>query len=262
MTDAPPAPAPADAETARLRALYLDLMEDVLLNLIYRDPPQQGRRWRARLFGETDRRIGRDLPSQAHSMIGKARMRNLRVLAERAIAEGVPGDFAETGVWRGGACIYLRAILAAHGVADRTVWVADSFRGLPPPDAAYPKDRGDKHHENAALAISRAEVEENFRRYGLLDGQVRFLEGWFSETLPGAPIERLALLRLDGDMYSSTWEALEALYDRVSPGGFVIVDDYGAVPACAAAVTEFLEARGERVDLEEIDWTGRWFRKP
>ncbi len=248
-------------EPARLRALYLDLIEEVIVNRIYRDPPQQTKRWRRLLFREDRREIGRDLPSQAHSMIGSQRMRNLRTLLERALAERVPGDVIETGVWRGGACVYLRAILKAHGVTDRAVWVADSFAGLPPPDAVtYPQDRGDRHHQNRALAIPRAEVEETFRRYGLLDDQVRFLEGWFKDTLPTAPIERLALLRLDGDMYGSTWEALHALYDRVSPGGFVIVDDYGAVPACAEAVRDFLAERGAEPELHEIDWTGVWWR--
>ncbi len=248
-------------DAGRLRRLYLDLIEDVIINRIYRDPPVQRKWWKPALFGERNRAIGRDLPSQAHSMIGAVRMRNLRDLAEAAIQDGVPGDFVETGVWRGGACIYLRAILEAWEVSDRTVWLADSFQGLPPPDARYPADAGDTHHKNTSLAISRVEVEENFRRYGLLDDRVRFLEGWFSETLPGAPIERIALLRLDGDMYASTMDALTALYDRVSPGGYVIVDDYGAVAACAAAVTDFLAARGETPEIVKIDWTGVYWQR-
>lgn len=248
-------------DAGRLRRLYLDLIEDVIINRIYRDPPVLKKWWRPAIFGERNRAIGRDLPSQAHSMIGSVRMRNLRELAEAVLSDGVPGDFVETGVWRGGACIYLRAILAAWGVTDRTVWLADSFRGLPPPDGRFAEDRGDAHHKNEALAVSRAEVEENFRRYGLLDEQVRMLEGWFSETLPAAPIERIALLRLDGDMYASTWDALDALYDRVSAGGYVIVDDYGAVPACAAAVRDFLAARGEAPEMVKIDWTGVYWQR-
>lgn len=249
-------------EAERLRGRYLDLIEDVIVNRIYRDPPIQTKRWKRLVFGEEKRDIGRDLPSEAHSMIGQKRMRNLRELTERAIREAVPGDLIETGVWRGGACIYMRAILEAHGVTDRTVWVADSFAGLPPPDPdRYPRDKGDKHFQNANLSIGRAQVEEHFRRYGLLDGQVKFLEGWFKDTLPGAPIERLAVLRLDGDMYESTWDGLANLYDKVSPGGFVIVDDFGAVPACAEAVRDFLGERGETAEFTEIDWTGVWWRK-
>lgn len=250
-------------EPARLRARYLDLIEDVIINRIYRDPPAQTKRWKVLSYREDWRSIGRDLPSQAHSMIGQARMKNLRAQTERVIAECIPGDFIETGVWRGGACIYMRAILEAYGVSDRTVWLADSFAGLPPPDAEkYPSDKGDKHHKNTRLAISRAEVEDNFRLYGLLDDQVRFLEGWFRDTLPTAPIDQLAILRLDGDMYESTWDALTALYDRLSPGGTVIVDDYGSVPACSVAVHDFLSERGETVEIIRIDKAGSYWIKP
>src|SRR6056297_2968504 len=124
-------------ETARLRARYLDLIEDVLVNRIYRDPPQQVKRWRRLPFVRANREIGRDLPSQAHTMIGHERMRNLRSCLETAIAQGVPGDVIETGVWRGGACIYMAAILDAWGETARRVWVADSFAGLPRPDARH-----------------------------------------------------------------------------------------------------------------------------
>jgi O-methyltransferase len=105
-------------------------------------------------------------------------------------------------------------------------------------------------------------VKENFRKFGLLDEQVAFLPGWFSETLAAAPIERLALLRLDGDMYASTMDALTALYHKVSPGGFVIVDDYGAVPACRQAVTDFREARGIKAQIVDIDGLGVFWQVP
>ena len=92
-------------------------------------------------------------------------------------------------------------------------------------------------------------VKENFQRYGLLDEQVRFVKGWFRDTLPHVPIERLAVLRLDGDLYESTIQALDGLYHKLSPGGFVIVDDYGNVPACRQAVNDFrAHARHYRSD--------------
>jgi O-methyltransferase len=121
-------------------------------------------------------------------------------------------------------------------------------------------DAGDRHHRNEYLKVSRAEVEENFRRYGLLDEQVVFLEGWFADTLPRAPIERLAVFRLDGDMYQSTIEALEALYPRLSPGGSCIVDDY-ALPGCHRAVDDFRARHGIGEALERIDYTGVHWRK-
>jgi hypothetical protein len=186
-------------------------------------------------------------------MIGQRRMDNLRDIVETVLAERVPGDLIETGVWRGGACIYMRAILKAHNVTDRTVYVADSFAGLPPPDPdRYPADAGDRHHTYAPLAISLEEVQGNFAKYDLLDSQVVFLKGWFKDTLHRAPIERLAVLRLDGDMYESTMDALVALYGKVSPGGYVIVDDY-ALPGCQKAIHDFRDRNGVEAPLVAID---------
>jgi O-methyltransferase len=202
-----------------------------------------------------------DCPVLAHTMLGRERLDHLQMCVERVIQEKVAGDLIETGVWRGGATILMRAILAAHGVTDRRVFVADSFAGLPRPDAAhYPADAGDRHHRNAYLKVSRAEVEENFRKYDLLDEQVVFLEGWFKDTLASAPIARLAVLRLDGDMYQSTVEALEALYPRLSPAGYCIVDDY-ALPGCRRAVDDFRQRCGVGEPLERIDYTGVFWRK-
>ncbi|WP_261555570.1 TylF/MycF family methyltransferase [Frankia tisae] len=204
---------------------------------------------------------GRDWPRLAHTMTGERRMRNLQECAEQVIRDRVPGDLIETGVWRGGACILMRGVLAAYGVSDRTVWVADSFAGLPVPDPRYAADAGDRHHEHSALAVSVNQVQENFRRYGLLDDQVRFLPGWFRDTLPGAPIERLAVLRLDGDMYESTIDALGALYPKLSPGGYCIIDDYGAVPGCRAAVDDYRTAHGVSEPINPVDWTGVYWRR-
>lgn len=156
----------------------------------------------------------------------------------------------------------MRGVLAAYGVRDRTVWVADSFAGLPAPDPArWPADAGDSHHKATVLAVSEAEVRENFRRYGLLDDQVRFLPGWFRDTLPTAPIERLAVLRLDGDMYESTIEALNALYPRLSDGGFCIIDDYGAVEGCRRAVEDYRSSHQVEDPMIKIDLTGVYWRK-
>ena len=113
-------------------------------------------------------------------MVGLKRLANIRECVETVLADGVPGDLVETGVWRGGSCIFMRGILAAHGDPDRRVWVCDSFEGLPEHDGRYEADIGDQFHTFAELAIPVEEVQENFRRYGLLDDRVRFLEGWFA----------------------------------------------------------------------------------
>lgn len=214
-------------------------------------------------FDPEQRAVGRDLWSAtAETMVGLRRLENLGELVTRCVEEGVPGDVIETGVWRGGALIYAKAVLDVLGDTERTVWVADSFQGLPQPSPDdYPEDAGDEHWTREELAVSADQVRANFERYGLLDDRVRFLEGWFKDTLPDAPIEQLAVARLDGDMYESTIQALDALYHRISPGGYVIIDDFGAVPACREAVEDFRRDHDIQAELVEIDWTGVYWRK-
>ena len=147
-------------------------------------------------------------------------------------------------------------------MTDRRVWVADSFEGLPPPDREkYPADAEDILYTLPQLAVSLEQVQSNFERYGLLDDQVKFLKGWFKDTLPKAPIEKLAFARLDGDMYESTMDALVALYPRLSPGGFLTVDDYGSVPACAQAVTDYRKEHGIKEPIQRIDNDGVFWRR-
>ncbi len=166
-------------------------------------------------------------------------------------------------MWRGGATIFMRAVLKAHGVTDRIVWVADSFQGLPvikAEDAAFAMDASvpveimnNGGAMDLGLAVSEEKVRSNFEKFDLMDDQVKFLKGWFSDTLPTAPIEKLAVLRLDGDMYSSTMDALNALYHKVSKGGFVIVDDYKAWPHCEQAITDFRQTHGISNEIVWID---------
>jgi Macrocin-O-methyltransferase (TylF) len=247
------------AGNAAIVARYLDLLEACLTGTVTKDVSISP--WVDKGFNPEVRFLGRDWPEHAQTMIGTVRMRNIRYLVEKVIENEVPGDVIETGVWRGGACIYMRAILMAHNQTDRAVWVADSFAGLPVADAErYPLDAGDTHHTFGELAISLEDVRANFSRYGLLDQNVKFLKGWFEDTLPSAPIERLAVLRLDGDMYSSTIQALDALYHKVSPGGFVIIDDY-ILPACRKAVDEFRASHGIKDEMQEVDGAAVFWQK-
>jgi predicted O-methyltransferase YrrM len=156
----------------------------------------------------------------------------------------------------------MRGVLAAHEITDRSVWCADSFEGLPEPNAEdYPADAGqDIWSTIETLKVDADAVRANFARYGLLDSQVRFLVGWFSDTLPAAPIDDIAVLRLDGDLYESTMDALVHLEPKVSTGGIVIVDDYGGWPPCRAAVDDYRSGRGITEPVEAIDWTGVWWR--
>jgi O-methyltransferase len=209
------------------------------------------------------RAIGRDWPARADSMIGLARMDNIQHCIEAVIRDDVPGDLIETGVWRGGATIFMRGVLKGFSDSTRVVWAADSFEGLPPPDPArYPADAGDTFHKQGGLAVGVEQVKHNFARYGLLDDQVKFLVGWFKDTLPTAPIEQLSVMRLDGDMYESTWQAIEALYPKLSPGGFCIVDDYGDLVAqCQRAIHDYRDANGITEEIVDIDGFGAYWRK-
>ena len=218
---------------------------------------------RRRPFNQRARDLGLDWPADALTMIGMQRLTSLQHCVETVLAEDVPGDLVECGVWRGGASILMRAVLAVHGDETRRVWLADSFAGVPPPDTAnYKADKGIKlHHAAGVLAVSETQVRANFERYGLLDDQVRFLPGWFKDTLQDAPIDRIAVLRLDGDLYESTIQALDALYPKLSPGGFCIVDDYHAVQACRQAVADYRQTHEISAEIVEIDGTGVLWRK-
>lgn len=274
---------PASEETPQ--ELYLQLMKQCLTRMLWREKyrpmaaslsgwrrfvlsPLQSLARQAHMelvHVEPDRidarQEGRDWPLEAETMVGLKRLDNLQHCVTSVIRNGVHGDCIETGVWRGGSSIFMRAILKAYGDTSRKVWLADSFQGLPPPDPArYPVDAGDQLWKYPELAIPMEQVKANFARYGLLDDQVAFLPGWFRDTLPTAPIERLAVLRLDGDLYESTMEALVALYPKVSAGGFVIVDDYG-LPTCRAAIEDFRQAQGITDPIHLIDWTGAFWQR-
>lgn len=207
--------------------------------------------------------IGNIWPEKAHTMIGIKRLDNLQFCIENVIKNNVEGDLIETGVWRGGAAIFMRIILKTYGVVNKIVFAADSFEGLPPPDPKYPKDEKDKHHTVDYLRVPLEEVKQNFKKYGVFDDKVRFLKGWFSETMKDPPFQKLCILRLDGDMYASTWEVLENLYDKLSKGGFVIIDDYAnhALKGCKAAVDDFREKRNVTEQMQKIDWTGIYWQK-
>lgn len=234
-----------------MEAAVYDALRDVGLELVTREPPRHA------LYEE-----GGGWPVTGLTMIGERRLEQLQEATETVLRDGVPGDLIETGVWRGGATILMRAVLQAHGATDRTVWVADSFEGVPVPDGdRYPADGGDRLHAQPALAVGLEEVRENFRAHGLLDAQVRFLAGWFRDTLPTVRDRRWAIVRLDGDLYESTMDGLVNLYPSLAPGGFLIVDDWGAMPPCRQAVDEYRRDHGIEEPIVPIDWTGVYWRK-
>lgn len=270
-------------EAERLRTLYLaavkrslvglncrreiDLVPvepgDVLAEQEWEPPPARARLVlakettvdvEARLSG-----LHRRVPPDGQTLIGLERLDDLEQKAATVIRDGIPGDFIETGAWRGGACILLRAVLEAYGERGRTVWVADSFRGLPVPSRA--EDADSTLHLFDELAIAEDEVKANFELYGLLDEQVRFVPGWFRDTLPALSDQAWSLIRLDGDLFESTWDALANLYPRLSPGGFLVVDDYVTYTSCADAVDTYRAEHGITDPIVVIDYGAVYWRK-
>jgi O-methyltransferase len=269
------------------RDLYLELLKNALTGAIYDESawrvitPKQARLSKLQIvpllknaflkylghksklivqrnaFDMQAREQGLDWPGISYTMIGSRRMENIKNCVIDIIDQNVPGDLIETGVWRGGATIYMRAILKAYGVTNKTVWLADSFRGLPPP---VDTQDGFDLSNDTFLQCSLEQVKKNFERFGLLDAQVQFIQGWFNESLPKAPVQKLSLLRLDGDLYSSTMDALKNLYPKVSQGGYVIVDDYYSWPGCRRAVDEFTHANKVTAKIQKIDAHGVFWK--
>jgi O-methyltransferase len=217
---------------------------------------------RAQKYDKRHRACGLDWPVHAETMVGLRRLDNLHECIRTIIRDNVPGDLVETGVWRGGASIFMKGVLTAYG-ESRDIWLADSFEGLPPPDEAnFPRDKGWRFDKASwYLAVSEDEVRENFKRYELLDEHVKLVKGWFRDTLGSFPATQISLLRLDGDLYESTIEALEPLYPRLSVGGYCVIDDYGAVTACEQAVHDYRSKHNISEPIIDIDGSGVFWRK-
>lgn len=228
---------------------------------------------------------GYDLEKEAREAIAKVKASTMvslekliplyqqAVFCERA---GIDGAFVECGVWKGG-CVGLMALAnLRHGTAPRQLHLFDSFEGIPEPDA---KVDGQAAVDFALQAGGKADgqlvpLRDQYGGVGTLEScrdlievqltfpseKVTYHKGWFQDTLPNNTVGPIAVLRLDGDWYESTKVCLDHLYDKVVPGGFVIVDDYGAYEGCKKAVDEFLQTRP--VYLHHLDRWGRYWIKP
>lgn len=265
------------------RNLYLDLIKKCLTNVIYGKTEMGAGFVSTRLFYKIIskafsafglylvhikkfdpnlRKTGRDWPITAHTMVGLKRLDNIQFCVEEILKNNIPGDLIEAGVWRGGATILMRAILKAYDVKDRYVWVADSFKGLPKPNIKkYPLDATSDLHAVEFMKVSLEEVRDNFRSYGLLDNQVRFLKGWFKDSLPRTPIKQLALIRIDADLYESTMDVLINLYPKLSNGGYIIIDDYRNLSGCRKAVKDYRELHKIYDKIIPIDWSAVYWKR-
>jgi len=200
-------------------------------------------------------------PRRAHTMIGYTGLDNIDYCIQGVIENKIPGDFVETGIWRGGASIYMACLMKLYGLKNR-LFPCDSFEGLP--RSTDPHDANISYDIQWYLAVSLEKVIENFKAYGLEDmmaseraseNRICFLKGWFKDTLADAPFEKIAILRFDGDLYCSTMDVFENCYHKVSKGGYVIVDDYGAQPECKTAIDEFRAKNNITEPLIQVNWT-------
>ncbi len=185
----------------------------------------------------------------AETMIGMKQLDQMQVCIQDVINRGVKGDLVEAGVWRGGMTIFMQAVLKVEDSLDRKVWVLDSFSGLPSPDEAndsFGWQQGD-------MAASLEEVKNNFKKYDLLDENVKFVKGYFNETLAHTPIQDIAVLRIDADLYESTLDVLNALYPKLSVGGYAVFDDYTNLEDCRRAVDEYRSLHNLTEEIVEID---------
>jgi hypothetical protein len=261
------------ADHESLRRSYLDLLKLAICDLVgagTRTISWTGDRrvFSRELEGEHQlqwRAAGRDWPVNALTMVGLRRLDDLQRCVESVVADGVEGDLVEAGAWRGGSSILMRATLDSLGAHERTVWVADSFQGFPAPEVdGDPEDKALEEEMNSAheyLSAPLETVREHFARFGCAEG-VRFIPGFFEDTMPQLHGESWAVIRLDGDSYKATRVTLEALYPRLAVGGYVVLDDYCFLPASQRAVDDFRREHGIVEPIEEIDWNGaRWRRE-
>lgn len=208
-------------------------------------------------YQKQQRQVGMDWPVDAMTMIGDTRMKNIQVLLTDVVEKNIDGDFIECGVWRGGACIFARAVLNELR-STKKVYVADSFCGFPQPKLNW--DKGATFLSAPELKVSEAIVRDNFKKYGYLDDGVVFVKGYFEDSLQNLK-GKFAIIRADGDLFESTINILEYLYPRLSIGGYIIIDDYHAMECCKAAVTQYRQMFEIHESIQEIDGVGVYWQK-
>jgi O-methyltransferase len=203
--------------------------------------------------GGTNLEIRQD---DAETMVGTRQLDNIQFCVTDVLKRRIPGDVIECGAWRGGVTIFMRAILRAYGDNERSVWVADSFEGLPNPRSGL-----DLGLERGEMAVSLEEAKDNFARYGLLDDRVVFLKGFFNKTLPTVPATKLSVLRADSDLYESQMDVMNNLYPKLSVGGYAIIDDYFELRGCKRAIDEYRQTHNITEEIRQVDTEGIYWQK-
>jgi O-methyltransferase len=206
------------------------------------------------------------------TMTGNDKLFALIQAVRYIVRHEIPGDIVECGVWRGGSMQAAARTLIATGDTTRDLYLFDTYEGMPPPSDKDVRHDGRSADELLAAATSREnsmvwamasldDVRHGMSKVPYPAERVHFVEGKVEDTIPGAAPERISILRLDTDWYESTRHELEHLYSRLSPGGVLILDDYGYWEGARQAVDEFLAETGERLLLTRMA-SGRIAVKP
>ena len=213
---------------------YLELMKIILNNYIYLGTDNSV--WNSSYYSDSKWNIPRCcLP---HTLCSRSQLDFLEVVMTNLLKSQVPGDYIEVGVWRGGISIFMKAFLKENNQSRKNVWVVDTFSGIPKTRNHYKyKDNIVDNWEDRWVA-TLDEVQENFRRYNLLDTKVRFIVGALSSTLKNPPFRKISLARIDVDSYESYIDVLTLIYPYIVNGGCIILDDWH-LPSCQAAVMDF-----------------------
>jgi len=313
---------PSQGEKVGLRERYLSAVQASVLNLVYAESSEgmwvyDGRNKYTSLsgFSLSARLNGHDVCKNSLTMIGKRRLDNIKECVENIVAKGVEGDLIEAGCCKGGAVIFMKAVLASLGEGfgnhGRKVWACDTFcdpqkegtvaasvvsgilnpllsflGSIPSPSfqrglfkqlyklqSSFPQPKEGREvsedivasmqfliknagrwQKKPSVETGLESVRSHFARFRLLDDNVRFLKGFFSDTIPKASeLDKVALLRADGDTYESTIDALNLLYPKLSVGGYCIIDDYNSFAECKRAVDEYRSEHGIDDPIVAID---------
>jgi len=249
----------------RAQEMYLEFIKSSVTATAFNDAEltvSPGRQYLVSNFNANMRKGGTDWTYLGDTMTGSKRIQNVWDLLSTVSREKIPGDYIETGVWRGGSSVFARAVMNVLGEVDRVSYVCDSFAGLPPGDRSL--DRKDKGWDlmSGYLAVSEYVVAGNFQKYGLLDSNVVFAKGFFNDTMPplSKHVKQFAVMRLDGDMYESTVDVLYHMYDKLSIGGFLIMDDWFGFPS-RTACEDFFTVHGIQPKILPIDSYSIYWKK-
>jgi hypothetical protein len=251
----------------RSRSAYQEMLKDFVTGLVYGKEEKSVLAKLGNLklnifeYEESLREGGLDWTYLGSTMTGIQRINNVQYLISQVVQNNIPGDYLEAGVWRGGSSVFARGVLRSLNQGHRKSYVCDSFQGLPAGDKNLHPD--DKNWDKTPyLSVSDIVVATSFREAALLDENVIFARGFFNHTMKplAKQINSLAILRLDGDMYESTVDVLYHLYDKLSLGGYVIMDDWDNFPSQFACL-DFFAAHKFDPDIVRIDKVSVYWQK-